>query len=631
MYSAVGNGDHHAFIAFLNAALLLLCTVGFCRGNLARPGRSLALGAACGALAGLMLGSWVASLLYVINVQLALAWLLFRRARTDLPGVAGFGLGFHLTAAAAILPATLSSPWREELPWMAVNLSWLHPALLLVGALVFLPLLFLGGPGRPLATGTRGARAYPWLVGLALAGGAALLWLTGAGPARGVAEGFAWVSRADAFMATVLESRPLVGPRAEGWSAPFDALGYGLLLLPLAWGALTLGALRRDLLAFVPLAVALPPLAVEALAQRRFADALAVPLAACLGWGAARLIARLGSQTGSRAGQRAGSSPGPSNAARLAWPALALAVALALQGDSVRRALAQREGLRGEAGPHDHLLGDRLAYDWLRRRRRREGADGVLAHWDRGHALEWAADRPTVATNFGSYVGLDSYRDPARFFLTEDPLEARALLERRRVHHVFVPGSLPDSVESFVAIADRDLAPLYLTLQEGRVVTSPRWLSTIGARLLNGGVQLVPPGLSADQRPSPLGFLRLVHVSPFRHPGFRDPASERLMPACLLYEHVPGATVAARGGPGEAVLVELELHYPAADHRLSLAFRARCDDGGLARLWIPYSTGPGAANGDAVVEAARWTIGAHSGALTIPETAVQAGPPVRIP
>jgi asparagine N-glycosylation enzyme membrane subunit Stt3 len=604
-YSVVGNGDHHAWIDFLHGLLLLLVTSAACRSNLRSRRRSLAFGLAAGLVAGAMLGSWVASLLYVANVELALAWLLYRRGEEELPGVAALGLGFHGAALAAVLPAVVASPWRAEFPWMAVNLSWLHPALLALGALAFAP-PFLGERGR-LAPRTAAARAYPWLAAAALALGAGALWVLGAPPARGLAEGFAWVSRADAFMDTVLESAPLVGPRAGSWHAPFtEALGWGLLLLPLAYVPLLRAAFRsrRDVL--VPLAVALPLLVVQALAQRRFADPLALPMAACLGWAVARLAAR------ARSGQA------------LWIPAAALA-ALALQWPSLERTWTQRRGLPAAGGPHDVRLAERLACEWLRRR---EGEGAVLSHWDRGHLIEWAADRPTVATNFGSYVGIESYRDPARFFLAEESLAGRAILEARRARYVLVPGSLPGMVESLVRIADPTLDGLYLVDTGAGRVTSPRWLSTLGARLLNGGEQLAPPGTPPEDLSPPIGFLRLVHVSREREPAYRDPVTEELLPAVFVWEHVPGAALAIRGAPEELARADLTLRYPEADYGMDLVFTARCDVTGVARLWIPYATD--APNGDGQVVRAQWSCGARSGELSIPTSAVMGGPALEI-
>ena len=130
----------------------------------------------------------------------------------------------------------------------------------------------------------------------------------------------------------------------------------------------------------------------------------------------------------------------------------------------------------------------------------------VLAHWDRGHAIEWVADRPTVSTNFGSYLGLASYRDPARFFLESDPAAAEALLAERRSSHVFVPVSMPLYTASMCRIAgleERD----YLS---GESQPAPLWPRTMMARL-------VDDGRPTREDEGSLDFLRLVHVAPRRN------------------------------------------------------------------------------------------------------------------
>ena len=603
-YSVVGTGDHHAWVSFLNAGLLVLVAAAAGRARRS-AGSGLAWGAAGGLVAGLMLGSWVASLLYVLNVQLALAWLLLRRAREKLPGIASFGFAFHVVAALAVLPAVLSSPWRGELPWMVVNLSLFHPVLLALGALVFAPPLLLGG--GVLAPGTPGARRYPWVVAAALALGAGALWTLQLGPARGVAEGFAWVSRADAFMETVLESAPLVGPRAGGSDQLFLALGFGVLLLPLAWAAMAWGAFREHRYELLPWAVAVPPLLVQALAQRRFGDALAVPMAVTLGWALARF------------------ARGP----RVLLVSGALATALLAQLPSLLLTKRQWPGVRNAGTVTDTFLGERLLYDWMRENTPGGGDYSVLAHWDRGHVIEWVADRPSVATNFGSYVGVESYRDPPRFFLSENPFEARAILERRRARFVLVPGSLPRNLESMIRIVDPELRARYMIDRPEGPVTSNAWLTTMGARLLADGLQVVPPTVPLEQQSPPLGFLRLVHVSPFREVFFRNPRTGEPLPVGFVWEHVPGARIAARGSPGDEARIELTVRYPAGNHALDLVFFARCDETGVARFWVPYATD--APNGDGVVESARWTIGEDTGELTIPESAVLGGPSLVIP
>lgn len=597
-YSVIGTGDHHSWVSFLDALLLGALALALGRGALRKRGTGAAWGALCGAIAGVMLGSWVAALLYVINVQLVLAWYLFRRAKEGLPGVATFGLAFHAVALAVVLPAVLSSPWREELPWMVVNLSWFHPTQLLIGALVFVP---------PLALGDRLGARYPWLVAGVLLFGAGGLWLADVGPARGVAEGFAWASRADAFMASILESAPLLGPRSGGLGQLFLALGYGVLVVPLAWWFLARAALRAHEHALVPFALALPPLLLQALVQRRFADALVVPMAVALGWGLVR-FAR---------GPRWLLVPG------------ALALALLAQLPSLQLTSRQIGATTATGARDDALLGERLLYEWIRRNTPDTGDYAVLASWDRGHMLEWAADRPSVATNFGSYIGVDGYRAPARFFLEADPLKARALLKQRDVRYVLVPGSHPSEVPSMVGIVDPSLMARYMINQDGNTVTSAGWLVTMGARLLADGVQVVPPQVLNSQRSAPLGFLRLVHVSPYRQVYFRDPGTGDPLPAGFVWEHVPGATIAAHGAPGDVVRIEIDLRYEAGDHDLEFRARAVCDESGLGRLWVPYTTAE--PNGDGIVTRARWTVGDLAGELTISEEAVQGGRLTELP
>jgi len=613
-YSVVGAGDHHAWVSLLHGLLLVVATAALGPRALQSRARSLGLGVAAGALGGLLLGSWVAALLYVLGLQVVLGWMLRRRAREDQPGLAVFGLAFHVTALLVLLPAVLASPWRVEHPWIVVDLSWFHLAELALGAAVFVPPA-IAGRGR-LASGTRAARRYPWGVAAVLAAGALALQFTGAGPAAGIAEGFAWVSRVNAFMGTVQESAPLLGPRSGGVDQLFLALGYGVVLLPIAWALLAREAVLRRRDAWLPWVVVTPLLLAQALTQRRFGEALALPMAVVLGYGAARLFPSTATDGERRA--RFGLLPLAAALAAvvLQWPSLNMSL-VALRGDE-----------RWEVGgPADTILGNRMLYEWIRGHTPPGEDYAVLAHWDRGHAIEWVADRPSVATNFGSYVGEDGYRDPSRFFLEQDPLRARALLERRRVRYVIVPASLPMNVASMIRATDPDLLHRYLRAgSDGGSETTPAWLATMGARLLAHGYQVVPPEVPAEARSNPLGFLRLVYVSPWVDPGFPRPGTATPQPSGFVWEHVPGAMVAATGEPGEVLRVEFRISYARAGYSVNWGAAERCDDRGVARLWIPYATD--APNGDGTVQDARWTLGERGGALVIPEVSVEGGRPI---
>ena len=72
--------------------------------------------------------------------------------------------------------------------------------------------------------------------------------------------------------------------------------------------------------------------------------------------------------------------------------------------------------------------------------------------------------------------------------------------------------------------------------------------------------------------------------------------------------------------------LELHVDYPSAGYTLSWVATARCDEYGLARLYVPYTTeGP---NGDGRVRDARWSLGERGGPLVIPEAAVLGGKPI---
>lgn len=603
-YSVVGTGDHHAWIALLSSLVLVVASEAARSGALESRARGALAGVALGVLIGVMVGSWVASLLFlVIPFQLVLAvWIAVRGARA-LEGLAPLGFATHCVAALVLLPAVFASPWRHEHPWMVVNLSWFHAAQLALGAAVFAPLLIPGA----FAPRTLAARLYPLGVALALALLGALAWLLELPPARGLAEGFAWASRADSFMDTVQESAPLIGERAES-GVLFLALGYSVLALPVAliWLARTAFAERRLELAVWIVSCAW--LVGWALVQRRFADPLAVPMAVALGLGAARL-ARF--------------KP------RVIAPLVCIAAALAHSPSarSAWRGLTRPE-MTDEQRAFDAVAGERLALEWIRGvERGEEPMDerwSVLSHWDRGHPIEWVADAASVATNFGSYIGIDSYRDPPRFFLSASPDEAFALLERRSTRFVLAPASLVSVLRSQIRVAGPELGA---TLLEGNAPAERYW-ATMAGRLLSGGAALGAGQRWLDPSRSSLSRLALVYVSRERNAQVQDPRSRQPLPAAFVWERVRGAELVWRGESGARLEVQLSLDFPSSGYGIQWRAEARADEQGLARVVCPYPTDQ--ALGQGVVRSASWSAGADRGPLRVPLEAVRAGARVEL-
>jgi len=614
-YSRVGIGDHHAFISALLALELVLFTAA-ARLQFASVGKATVLGLAAGAVAGWMLGAWVASLLYILALQLTLGAFLFIHAGRPMRGLAPFGASFHFAALLVAMPAILDSPWKGEFPWMVVNLSWFHATHLALGGLVFLPLLLMGeGVAEP----TR--RRYPWVVTGAVAVLGLLIAAVDAGPGRGIREGFEWVSRADQFMSGIQESRPLLGPGAFDGAEILRLLGYGAVVLPIAWLWATIVVLRRREYTLIPLVVAVPLLAVQAGAQARFADALSMSMAVLLAWA----LVQLGRSCTSRFAAR--NDGAVRVIPHLALP-LMLGLALAAQSGSVRPTLERwhAHGYTPRATPR-RAAAVRSMIEWIRTQTPGDGDYSVLANWNQGHAIEWGANRPSVATNFGSYVGLDSYADPGRFLLAEDPVVAEALLDDRRARYILLTSGWPNALPDMIRAACPERQNRYL---EGVIERSgrlrPAWFRTIGARLMFAGGAHTSAGLAENER---LDFVRLVHVSPSLdpRPKLRDYVDSS--PYGWVWEHVAGARLECHGAPGSSFAVEMQLEFGLAG--LDFEYRASVVTGpdGSARLRVPYSTVD--RNGDGwVTGEPRWTLGADSGPLSISEADVLTGATLQI-
>lgn len=584
-YSRIGIADHHAWISLLLMALLFGTARSLAPGALGSSRKGAIHGLALGCLAGVMLGCWVASLVYVVVVQLVLGLLLPGHARAPRPGLAPLGLAFHLGAIATVLPAVWSSPWKEDAPWVVVELSWFHLAHLALGALVFLPLL-----------GGRSPRGYPWILASALVLAVAVLLGAGGSAGSAVRDAFAWAGRTDTFMSGIRESRPLLGAGSEGAGELFQLLGYGVLALPVAWVVLTWTCrTRRQLLPWV---VALPVLGVQAALQARFADSLAAPLA--VGVGALGLCL-------------------PRTSRRATWAAVLLALPLALlaQAPSATATwrIATAEGpVRG--GPlvrRARALRSMLA--WLRENTPATRDYAVLAAWQHGHAIEWAAERPTVATNFGSYLGDDSFAQPARFLLAEDGPSAEAVLERRRARYVLVTAQLPSSLAGLLEASSHPEPGRFLERYDAYSGTlRAAWFATVGASLIQGG----RPRTSEQGEPgASLDFVRLVHAARVADPPGGGPYG-------WIWEHVPGARIEASATAGSVLTIEFEVDYAAAGHRIRFARTAVAGADGVVRMRVPYATMDD--NGDGrVLGVPRWTLAQRSGPLRITEADVLEG------
>ena len=598
-YAVLGNGDHHSFATAIGGAAVLIVSEALRPGSLERPGDGWRRGALAGALLGLLLGAWVGGMTLLVALELALGWMVIRQTRSPRAGLGAFGLSLHLTAALVLAPAVLTSPWTELQPWVLVNLSQSHLAFLGLGAAVFLPLVRWGERPAP--------GAYPAVVAVLLAALGATLLATELPAGAGLREAFDWASGEDRFMAGIRESRSLFS--GEEGRGPADELGLGVWLLPPALLAALWLALRGREVQLLPWALVGLIAAVQAAQQARFAEALALPMAVLLGWGAAELIER----------SRLRQLPGP------ALGAVALLLVGALNGPIVAQTAADLTSERRPVIERENptRIAVRRLASWIQRNT--EPGSCVLADWSHGHVLEWAADRPTVATNFGSYLGRASFVDPARFFMEESPAAAEALLEERDASFVLLTSELPDLLNSLIERGSPQRRSRYVDeARAGQV--RPAWFATMGARLMFEGEVFQSPAVP------PLDFLRLVHASPLPDPRRRLRGPQDISPAAWLWERVPGALVEGRGEPGSRLRVELELELPRARRAFRWWGEVEVGAEGTASLRVPYATD--SPTPDLRVRSARWQLGDEEGSLAIPERAVLGGqrvPLVRTP
>lgn len=570
-YSFIGMGDHHAWVSLVTLAMAGLVSAGLESASRGRVMPSAILGLLAGLAAGVSLVSWVASLVAVVVLQAVMgAWIL--RGRHPRPAAsASLLMGFHAGALGVIWPEVQVSPWPAH---DVVNLSWFHVFWLGAVGSTWLALQ-VDVTGR----GERGLRLGPvvgiaWLL-LAMAtqaGRTALL---------GVLDGFAWAGATTTFMSSISESQPLLDG-SNGLGDVGKWLGWGVFAVPLAWLHLARGARPRDL----PWMALVPVLVTMALVQRRFSEGASGPLAVLL---AAGFVIGLSSWTSRRP---------------LRFVPFLLALLFPpLSNPSVVERVRARLEHEVSLVETPTLARQRALRELMERQRPEPGrsSGAVLAEWDLGHLIEWGAERPTLATNFGDYIDCEAFLDPWRVLFGSDDAGAEECLIRRRVGHVVVT----DDPWRNLAAAQRALGDA---------------IAPEGQRLVQ---RLLPPG-HPDRSPAAgePGFLRLVDEATVRY----DERDDGAVGWC--FQVVPGARIEATGEPGDILEVRIPFRPPSGGTRSFLA-RAQVGEDGVARVRVPYPTGiedrPVVSRG-----AATWTLGAGAGELEIPEAAVLSGQTLRI-
>lgn len=460
-YGGVTRIDHHVFVALLTA--LTLASIGRCLAS--RERTEIMVHAMLGGFAvGIALLSWLASALLVAACGAALLVRALTAGDELRAAACRAGTLFFAVAAVTVMVPAEASPWNATQPGSLINLSN-GVTMALVGALVPFELALLVARRWP-------APALRWAAAL---GGAAAAVLLLPGFLSGALEGFAWASRQNQFMDVVEESRPLFDPpRGPAWMGAVLDLGAASLLAPLCFAVVAVGALRGrgrvDHPALLLLA-ATAIFAVVTLTQRRFGNSLIVPLAVLLPLaslhvvGAARwrrVVAGLGLAlcvaSSAAAGWAVVSVPAAEHAQLAAWRAERLA------------GLRWMRAHTPEPGRWEHSNAPQ--------------AYGVLSVWGLGHLIEYHARRPSIATNFGSFVGERNFRGAAAALL-EPARDAGPAVDALGAAYVVVGARMVGEFPSLARTAGwsaGDRAALFTRTERGKVY-SPRALNTALWRL----------------------------------------------------------------------------------------------------------------------------------------------------
>ena len=449
-YGGVTRLDHHVVIALLLALHLMFITLSL---RAEKSIDALSFGLAAGLVAGMAIATWLASGIFVGIAGIAF----FLRAAGPDQERSVFGaraalLYFAAAAGVTLIPAA-DSAWNALQPGSLINLTSGVPRALGCALIPFAVIAFLRGRKG----GSTNSRFLAAGLGVFLL--AATLFLA-PGFVEGVREGFRWASRENLFMDVVAESRPL-----DSADLVFNKLSYLALLFPVAWLYLLPSALPSSpssaerahlvLLALV--------MAVMAIGQQRFGNTLAIPFACTLALAfnqAARQFAETRVRTLVLAGM---------GAASLALVPSVLSVFQTT--DDEYRDLSE---WRGE------VIG---GLRWMRTNTPSPGPwnaphhpqdYGVLSSWGLGHLIEYHARRPSITTNFGSFVGEQNFREGAAALIETDQKEFLRRVRELGADYVVVTPRLVQDLGSTMRIAGQDPALLFQRDASGKKLYGPR-------------------------------------------------------------------------------------------------------------------------------------------------------------
>jgi asparagine N-glycosylation enzyme membrane subunit Stt3 len=222
----------------------------------------------------------------------------------------------------------------------------------------------------------------------------------------------------------------------------------------------------------------------------------------------------------------------------------------------------------------------------------------VVAHANLGHAIQNVAHRPTPTDPFWAFIGVENWSAAIRLLGASSEPEAVALAHKLKARYVITTSSAdPETVEGWLHYADGTGGKRFSASEHFRLVAE--------------------------------GPARGIHFSrSFQLRGQRVTGPGT--PPYKLFERVEGAVLEVRAAEGEEVIVTLRLASPSG-RRIDYETRAIAGADGVARLRVPYATGP-PRNEDAVAPEGPYRVRSEGGirAVTVSEADVQQGAAVPV-
>lgn len=592
LFTGVAAGDHHAAEVLLLATFLHL----FIRSVDADDGREGAISVRGGFLPGLALGAvmlvWQASVVFAVVLAggVFLAWSADRgsgreNARKEVQSALTVGAATLLVAAGVV--ATARALWPSETPTSRFDygsFSWFQPFFLVAvaGAIAMLRTVERATAGRAFSAG--GAVGAATLC----AGVPALLLLVSPGVSEHMWAGLRTLSTIDPWLADNAEWAPPFG-RAT-LEAPTVDLVLGLVhmlnyaIAPVVavavwWKAARTGPVPfvRSLFAFWTVLFAL-----FAFRQFRWGTAFGLNAAIATGWVLGALFEEIA--------HRARTTDCHKSFLRRVAPWIAVLVAgvvllspylvlfrnlvvvpwamVVVRNDDVMTWI--RENTPTTKGVWN--FSEKPEYS-------------ILADWKFGHYLQYLAERPTVANNFGTQLPGRGVEDSLLALLAPDEMALEAICRERRVRYLLLTdtfsyfGEMPKLVGiDFVPAFGWGLG------EDGRPapdVPNAVWLGLPTTRLFasDGRATASAPGLSR---------FRLVYESPsVQRKSVWEP--DGLGEPVKVFEFVPGAVLSGRTRPGGPVFLSVRLRSNAG-RDFSWTTTATADSRGAWTARVPYAT-----------------------------------------